>query len=342
MEYQVVPGAVMEEAAVPSMATGNPGFAAAAPYKYVQQEFGVYGDMGIQKMPMQKMPVAAVPVQGMVPAGMYPADNCVPVFAPAPVQVHIPHQPLQPVENKEIENAKLRLRPRFETPRRRGNWIERWNGAREMGADSVPVEDAARVGAGVREFVAKVINMNVGLPQQTVEKWFQLLAEYLELSADEHVIMVNLFRKYLRANGALVSHDDWARPQKWECVLSISCYFSVLLSEEFAGQTSRELKDLLGPSFNFGKEQTDFLEAVGWKINVAQSEFTAARDAFLNYDGSLAGENALHQWFAPKLKTMSKKASMMSGKKRVRSANEEMVEVKRRSPSVDQAVPSFK
>lgn len=209
-----------------------------------------------------------------------------------------------------------------------------------MGAESVPLNAAARVGSNIRRFVSKIININVGLPVSTVEKWFHLLAEYLELSADEHVIMVTLFRRYVSTNGALISSMDWARPQKWECVLAVACYLSVLLSEEFAGQTAKELKDLLGPQFRFGAEQREFLRTTDWRINISAEEFAAARDVFLAADGTSSTESRGQNWFMEKASKPDPPVTATVGEKRSTSAPP--VGNKRARSDEDDVVPGAK
>mmetsp|Transcript_11721 Transcript_11721/g.35715 ORF Transcript_11721/g.35715 Transcript_11721/m.35715 type:complete len:357 (-) Transcript_11721:122-1192(-) len=349
MEYQVVPGAApwgTEELAVPSF---EGGYAGGVPYNSFVPEYGMYdGATAGGKVPIQAqvgpVPAPHMKVQntgmpmhyyGEMPVQAVP-EACVPEFVP----MQMPTE--QSAEAKELETAVVRSKPRWETPRRRGVWTERWQCARELSPGSIPLESSARIASSIRRFVSKIIHLNVGLPMGTVEKWFHLLAEYLELSADEHVIMIALFRKYIAANGPLVSAYDWARPQKWECVLAIACYMSVLLSEEFVGQTAKELKDLLGPQFRFGTEQTDFLKAVDWRINISDEEYQAARDVFMAAEGSTMGEAGLFQWFSgtasPTEKKATKAANTVKARKRTRDTDFDVSPVaKRPETSFDDA-----
>jgi len=145
--------------------------------------------------------------------------------------------------------------------------------------------------------VAQAVVANVGLPHTTVDKWLHLLAEYLELNADEHVLAICLVRRYLAAGRSLVGENDWARPQRWECVIAISCYLAVLLSEEFPGRTAFDLKELLGANFRFGREQIEFLKAIDWKASIPREEFEAAAE-ILRGDGN---SKKMTAWFTGSL-----------------------------------------
>lgn len=339
MEFQVVPGGTWggEEVAVPGYDVGG----------YDGSVYPSYGK--VCYVPVGKG--AMVPGPYVHPqAVVAPTENMyVPGYAPVAAPLAPAAMPLMSTEAKDLEAARMRLKPRWETPRRRGTWTERWQSAKDMGTDSVPLDAAARVGSSIRRYVSKIININVGLPISTVEKWFHLLAEYLELSADEHVIMVTLFRKYVSAHGPLVSSMDWARPQKWECVLAVACYLSVLLSEEFAGQTAKELKDLLGPQFRFGAELSEFLKTTDWRINVSAEEFAKARDVFLSADGTHSTEALLHNWFSEMTnKSVEKKntagAAPAVGKKRTRVEEDDVVPGAKKQELIyddEQTVPSW-
>lgn len=195
-----------------------------------------------------------------------------------------------------VEEGGVPATPRWQTPLRTGDWLEKWAGARQLGAASVDGKRASGMCASLRSLVAKVVVLNVGgtLPVSTVEKWLCLLAEYLMLNADEHVLAVSLLKKYVLSGKPLVGEGDWARPQRWECVVAIACYLAVLLSEEFPGRTAMDLRELLGPNFRFGSEQMSFLKAVDWKISVAPEDFADARDLMARTGGD---DDKLLAWF---------------------------------------------
>ncbi|GAB0497593.1 hypothetical protein MMPV_008928 [Pyropia vietnamensis] len=195
-----------------------------------------------------------------------------------------------------VEEGGVPATPRWQTPLRTGDWLEKWAGARQLGVASVDGNRAAGMCASLRSLVAKVVVLNVGgtLPVSTVEKWLCLLAEYLMLNADEHVLAVSLLKKYVQSGKPLVGEGDWARPQRWECVVAIACYLAVLLSEEFPGRTAMDLRELLGPNFRFGSEQMSFLKAVDWKISVAPEDFADARDLMTRTGGD---DDKLLAWF---------------------------------------------
>lgn len=82
---------------------------------------------------------------------------------------------------------------RWETPLRAGRHRENWQGARELGlSNAVRARNSAGVGVVIGTAVADVVVAYVGpaLPRPTVEKWLCLLCEYLELNADEQVLVV--------------------------------------------------------------------------------------------------------------------------------------------------------
>jgi len=177
----------------------------------------------------------------------------------------------------------VRKRPRWETPRRRGDWPEAWACAKQLGVAPTAAAVANITCAAVRDVIARVIVMNVGLAKPTVDKWLQLLTEFIEMNVDEHITLLCLLQKYLDCGNSLRSDDQFQRPQKWECVVGISCYFSVMLSEEFAGRTAADLRDLLGGNFKFGREQLSFLKAVDWHINIDSERFASARRLMVEY-----------------------------------------------------------
>lgn len=190
---------------------------------------------------------------------------------------------------------------RWATPLRVGKWLERWESAREMSLHvAVRSLEHADVTNVVRTAIAEAVVNNVGslLPLTTVLKWLCLLFEYLELNADEQVLVVCLLRKYVAAGGKFVGEGDWARPQRWECVVAISCYFSVLLTEEFPGRTSLDLRELLGPNFRFGIEQLAFLQKVDWRISIDAPTFGEVKDCCVKVANNVPGEKQrLSQWF---------------------------------------------
>lgn len=219
----------------------------------------------------------------------------VPVARPEPVPVPVPAEAAQ---SPSLEYAGNR---RWETPLRAGKWKERWEGARELGLGAgVRGAVAGGVAMVVRGSVAEFVVAYVGdvLPRATVEKWLCLLCEYLELNADEQVLLVCLLRRYVECGGKFVGQGDWARPQRWECVVAIACYLSVLLSEEFPGRTAMDLRELLGANFRFGVEQVAFLRAVNWRICIATDYFEEVKEAC---EGILKGNpesrEALRGWF---------------------------------------------
>ncbi len=190
---------------------------------------------------------------------------------------------------------------RWATPLRVGKWFEHWESARELGLHvAVRSPERANVMNVVRTAIAEAVVNNVGsvLPLTTVLKWLCLLFEYLELNADEQVLVVCLLRKYVAAGGKFVGEGDWARPQRWECVIAISCYFSVLLTEEFPGRTSLDLRELLGPNFRFGVEQLAFLRIVDWRISVDAPTFGEVKECCVKVANNVEGEKQrLSQWF---------------------------------------------
>lgn len=190
---------------------------------------------------------------------------------------------------------------RWTTPTRTGAWLERWQSARELGLHvAVRSGEARRVNECIREAIAEAVVASVGelLPLATVKKWLCLLCEYLELNADEQVLVVCLLRKYVAAGGKFVGEGDWARPQRWECVVAISCYFAVLLTEEFPGRTSMDLRELLGPNFRFGREQVAFLKRVDWRISVSDAMFGEVKQCCMQVaSGFLGAKEALMEWF---------------------------------------------
>lgn len=190
---------------------------------------------------------------------------------------------------------------RWATPLRVGKWVERWQSARELASHvAVRAKERVDVAKAVRMVIAEAVVENVGqaLPVQTVTKWLCLLFEYLELNEDEQVLVVCLLRKFAHSGGKFIGQGDWARPQRWECVVAISCYFAVLLTEEFPGRTSLDLRELLGPNFRFGSEQVSFLKIVDWRISVDDVSFAEAKKRCINVAKNVTGElERLREWF---------------------------------------------
>lgn len=236
----------------------------------------------------------AVPTLASVPARAAKAvDRAVPALPP-PAKRSKTTLPISPA----VEFAG---KARWNTPLRVGRWKEKWESARELGLDVAvrSFEQCGVVGV-VRSVIAEVVVASVGdlLPLETVQKWLCLLCEYLELNADEQVLVVCLLRKFVQYGGKFVGEGDWARPQRWECVVAIACYFSVLLTEEFPGRTSMDLRELLGPNFHFGREQVEFLKSVDWRISVSTETFKEAKECCINVANEVDGEKELLiSWF---------------------------------------------
>lgn len=190
---------------------------------------------------------------------------------------------------------------RWQTPLRVGTWKEDWQSARELGLHvAVRSKEQRGVANVVRSAVAEIVVASVGdlLPLATVQKWLCLLCEYLELNADEQVLVVCLLRKYVESGGKFVGEGDWARPQRWECVVAVACYFAVLLTEEFPGRTSMDLRELLGPNFRFGREQIAFLKLVNWRISITAEQFREVKECCIGAWDKVPGQKErLLAWF---------------------------------------------
>jgi hypothetical protein len=186
-------------------------------------------------------------------------------------------------------------KPRWETPLRTGTWPEAWQSAIDLATDAPTTpQQLAAVSRTVRATVAEAVVSIVGehLPRPTVEKWLCLLSEYLELNADEQILVLCLLRRYVECDGQFVGQADHLRPQKWEKVIAVACYLSVLLSEEFPGRTATDLRELLGPNFRFGAEQIVFLKQVDWRISISHEYFVETKVAVVANDHAL-----LMGWF---------------------------------------------
>lgn len=241
-------------------------------------------------------------------------EQVVPTFAPARASLKrcptvpadlpalVPKSASQPCFSPKPSPAtEFSGKPRWETPLRASRHREHWQGARELGIDhAVRSKFATGVSNVVRSAVAEVVvaYVGAGLPKDTVRKWLCLLCEYLELNADEAVLVVCLLRRYVREGGKFVGNGDWARPQRWECVVAVACYMAVLLTEEFPGRTAMDLKELLGPNFKFGREQISFLKVVDWRISITGEVFKEVKEAV---EGMMRGEEearkTINEWF---------------------------------------------
>jgi hypothetical protein len=166
---------------------------------------------------------------------------------------------------------------RYKSPLRRGDWPESWQSARSLGASSVQPKDSETVVSRVKHMISMVIQRSTCLSLATLDKWLTLLCDFIEFNADEYLLFLVMLRKYLISNGQLQSLEDHVRPQKWERVLAVCAYFVVFLSEEFTGRIRRDLEDLMGPAFHFGREQASFLWVVDWRVNVTYNDFEAVR-----------------------------------------------------------------
>ncbi|EME32448.1 hypothetical protein Gasu2_04930 [Galdieria sulphuraria] len=201
-------------------------------------------------------------------------------------------------ENVISENHKALSFPapspvsRYKSPLRQGNWHESWESARSLGADSVPSQKSYMVISRVKHIISMIVQRSTCLSLTTLDKWLTLMCNFIEFNADEYVLFLIMVKKYLVSDGQLLSLHDCTRPQKWERVLAVCAYFVVFLSEEFTGRIRRDLEDLMGPAFHFGKEQQSFLSVVDWKVNVAYKEFEKVHQ-FLLLEGN---EYKLQVW----------------------------------------------
>lgn len=204
-------------------------------------------------------------------------------------------------EQLESPAAEFRGKPRWQTPLRVGKWPEAWQSARELGTHlCVRSANASDISVVLRTVLADAVVTYVGphLPTATVEKWLCLLCEYLELNVDEQILVICLLRKYAQAGGRFIGQGDWARPQRWECVIAIACYLAVLLSEEFPGRTAMDLRELLGPNFRFGVEQIAFLKTVNWRICVTADQIEDVKSECRHVlDGDSTARLRMREWF---------------------------------------------
>eukprot|EP00871_Galdieria_phlegrea_P006081 jgi/Galph1/960/GphlegSOOS_G5645.1 len=149
-----------------------------------------------------------------------------------------------PNQSKEsVEQVSSPL-SRYQSPLRKGNWVERWSSVRALGASPVPTSKTFLVASRVKTIVSMVIRRVTYLSLATLEKWLTLMCDFIELNADEFIFFLVMLKKYIECSGPLRSCLDYKRPQLWESVLAVCAYFAVLLSEEFAGRTRRDLEDL--------------------------------------------------------------------------------------------------
>jgi hypothetical protein len=301
MDEQIIPCF----AAKPSATLGRPPIAPAVPAGK-QQPSVPFGLAGVDPavVPHVFMPVPVVQgVPGILPPGFH-----MPVQMPVPMAVRVaaageqqhqqhPFMPqMQPADMRLAQSgydandspaAPPAQKPRWETPLRVGTWPEAWQSAVALASDA-PVSplQLAAVSRTVRATVAEAVVSIVGdhLPRPTVEKWLCLLSEYLELNADEQILVLCLLRRYVDCDGLFVGESDHLRPQKWEKVIAVACYLSVLLSEEFPGRTATDLRELLGPNFRFGIEQMAFLKQVDWRISISHEFYVETKKAVMTND----------------------------------------------------------
>lgn len=209
-------------------------------------------------------------------------------------------------------------KPRWETPLRVGNWAEAWESATALAGDAPTVAtDFAHVSKVVRATLADVIISYVGeqLPRATVEKWLCLLSEYLELNADEQILVVCLLRRFVDAGGRFVGDSDHLRPQTWERVVAVACYLAVMLSEEFPGRAASDLRELLGPNFRFGQEQIIFLKTVDWRVSVSHEAFVEVKRAVAADD-----HDTLVGWFKTAAAVTARRARADAAAKEAKDA----------------------
>eukprot|EP00172_Hildenbrandia_rubra_P003528 Plantae.Rhodophyta-Hildenbrandia_rubra.ctg5779.p1 GENE.Plantae.Rhodophyta-Hildenbrandia_rubra.ctg5779~~Plantae.Rhodophyta-Hildenbrandia_rubra.ctg5779.p1 ORF type:complete len:457 (+),score=94.52 Plantae.Rhodophyta-Hildenbrandia_rubra.ctg5779:403-1773(+) len=197
-------------------------------------------------------------------------------------------------------------KPRWSTPRRRGSWKEKWNCAKDWGAHSsvshVNVKEMCEVvRCAVSEEISKRCK-DLGVGCATVEKWMCLLAEYLELNGDEHILLAVLISRYGKGDRGWTGENDWCRPQRWECVVALAAYMAVLLSEEFPGKVAQDLQELLGRNFQFGKEQLAFLLAIDWRVNIGEPEFQQVQNLVGNAAKEIKGKSGPERMAGPHFK----------------------------------------
>jgi hypothetical protein len=318
------PASAMDEQIIPCFATKPPAHAAVA--SAPAPEKGPSVTFGAAALDPAVVPSAFMAVAAMAPTMLGPAFH-MPVQMPVPVPMPVAHAVAQQQQQQQAPQQKhhhqqdvrfvgqaqdLRFggaagngcspvapppaqKPRWETPLRIGTWPEAWQSAIDLSSDAPTTpQQLAAVSRTVRATVAEAVVSIVGehLPRPTVEKWLCLLSEYLELNADEQILVLCLLRRYVECDGLFVGQADHLRPQKWEKVIAVACYLSVLLSEEFPGRTANDLRELLGPNFRFGAEQIVFLKQVDWRISISHEYFVETKMAVVANDRAL-----LMGWF---------------------------------------------
>lgn len=241
------------------------------------------------------------------------STSVVPTLSASPtvsVATSVPGVPTAPIfEQTESPAVEFPGKPRWQTPLRVGKWPEAWEGARELGTHlCVRSAHSSDISVVIRTVLAEAVVTYVGphLPTPTVEKWLCLLCDYLELNVDEQILVICLLRKYAQAGGRFIGEGDWARPQRWECVIAIACYLAVLLSEEFPGRTAMDLRELLGTNFRFGIEQIAFLKAVDWRICVTADQIEDVKSECHHVlDGDDTARERMRKWFGPHARDVS-------------------------------------
>lgn len=212
---------------------------------------------------------------------------------------------------EEVPPSEYPGKLRWQTPSRTGTWNEPWKSARHLcplTLLSTPEGQHKQISSMLRHTLSTAIVTYVGplLPHATVNKWLCLLCEYLELNVDEEILVICLLRRYSKSGGRFIAQGDWARPQRWECVVAIACYLAVLLTEEFPGRTALDLKELLGNGFKFGHEQVEFLTVIDWKINVDPNEVKDIIDVcLLCINGDPNALNDINNWFSAETRDVS-------------------------------------
>ena len=231
--------------------------------------------------------------------------------------------------------------PRWSTPRRTGKWKENWQCAKDWGPESSVTKEYVKemcevVRCAVSDEVSKRCK-SLGVGRATVEKWMCLLAEYLELNGDEHVLLAVLISRYGKGKRGWTGEHDWCRPQQWECVVAIAAYLAVLLSEEFPGKVAQDLQELLGRNFRFGREQIAFLLAVDWRVNVGEEEFGEIENLIENAGKEIRNKSGAARTEGPAFKTF---VSWFTGRDATSELKKSPVHTKKvATPALSKKVP---
>lgn len=264
---QAMPGALflpmhVQHAAFSTTAPAHTVPTAHAPSSYMGMPMGMH--LPHMAVAVPGIPVGAPMMGSVMPPSKPCSDDLSPSCLPPPAQ-----------------------KPRWETPLRVGKWPEEWESATEL-AEKAPASptEQREIARTVRSTIAEALILFVGeqLPRTTVDKWLCLLAEYLELNADEQVLVLCLLRRYVDCGGLFVGEGDNLRPHTWERVVAVCCYLAVLLSEEFPGRAASDLRELLGPNFKFGADQISFLKKVDWRISVSHDVYMETKRAVAKKD----------------------------------------------------------